>query len=102
MWDHNINKNKAFPPCIWPGMIYLTIGSLQLYQADVLKFAKDLKDSRGLAELSCVTGSVLVPSVSEPGLDLSVGESTLLLQGHHFTLHTQTQLRIAELDFYHI
>lgn len=49
------------------------------------------ENSRGFAELFGVAGAVLVPSLSEPGLDLSLGESTLLRQAHHLALNTQTQ-----------
>lgn len=57
---------------------------------DTAVFEKN-ENSRGLAELFGVAGTVLVPSLSEPGLDLSLGESTLLRQAHHLTLNTQTQ-----------
>lgn len=47
------------------------------------------KNSRGLAELSGVAGSVLIPSVSEPGMDISLRDSTLLSQAHPLNLSTQ-------------
>lgn len=50
------------------------------------------KNSRGFAELFGVAGSVLVSSVSEPGLDLSLWESTLLPQAYDLTLNTNTHL----------
>lgn len=50
---------------------------------------KENKNARGLAELLGVARPVLVPSVSEPGLDISLRDSTLLPQAHRLLLHTQ-------------
>lgn len=49
-------------------------------------------NSRGFAELLGVAGSVLVPSASEPGLDLPLGEPALLPQAHDLTLQTHKHI----------
>lgn len=58
-----------------------------------------VKDSRGLAELFGVAWSVLVPPVSEPGLDLSLGESALLPQAHHLTLSAHKHKYVLLLHY---
>lgn len=46
--------------------------------------------SRRFTELLGVAGSVLVPSMSEPCLDPSLGESALLGQPHNLALNAHT------------
>lgn len=56
-------------------------------------FLADFRGLRGFTELPGVSGSVLVSAVTQPGLDLTLRESAVLLQNQQITLNKQTQTR---------